>query len=83
MNPNTHNRLTRTANHGSKLKILYTVILIFCLSAFASSNECARHFRGDLPCKEQVKEMHPEDKPAMTEKEEMPVYSPLLVTLYV
>jgi hypothetical protein len=32
-----------------RLKFLYTVVLIFCMSAFASSNECTRTCRENHP----------------------------------
>ncbi|HWK04000.1 MAG TPA: hypothetical protein VNS58_10245 [Puia sp.] len=65
-----------------RLKLIYTLILIFCMSAFASSNECSRVSRNGHPRIGPAKGI-PADKPLVSEegqpyKEELE-YSPLQV----
>jgi hypothetical protein len=52
-----------------RLKFLYTVVLIFCMSAFASSNECSRACREGHPCLGAVKGI-PADKPLASQREQ-------------
>ena len=54
------------------LKLLYTLLLIFCVSAFASPSECIR--RSGHPEPASVKTLTV-DKPLATEKEDLQEYS--------
>jgi hypothetical protein len=51
-----------------RLKLLYTAILIFCISGFASSNECSRTCEAQ-PCLRTVKSI-PADKPLVSQREQ-------------
>jgi hypothetical protein len=65
-----------------QLKILYTAILILCVSALASSHECSRHSGGQSG--ERVKVAVPDkDKGALTIEKEEPMEFSLLRALYV
>jgi hypothetical protein len=50
-----------------RLKFLYTLVLIFCMSAFASSNECSRVCREGHIHARPIKGI-PADKPLVSEK---------------
>ena len=61
-----------------RLKLLYTLVLIFCMSAFASSNECSRGCRNGHPRIGTVKGIQDASVEGQPAKEEME-YSPLQV----
>jgi hypothetical protein len=65
-----------------RLRLLYTATLTLCMSALASSNECARHTRQTVK-EERSEKVIPLAKPLVTEKESPMEYSSLLLTLYV
>ena len=65
-----------------RLRFLYTATLTICMSAFASSNECARHSRQTVK-EERSERTVPLAKPLVTEQERPIEYSSLLLTLYV
>jgi hypothetical protein len=50
-----------------RLKLLYTLVFIFCMSALASSNECSRTCREGHPRIGTAKRI-PADKPLVSEK---------------
>lgn len=52
-----------------RLKLLYTAVLIFCMSGFASSNECARTCHEEHPCIGTAKSI-PTDKPLVSQREQ-------------
>lgn len=56
------------------LKLLYTLLLILCVSAFASSNEYIRHSNAGHPNPVSVKTLTV-DKPLATDKEDLQDYS--------
>jgi hypothetical protein len=61
-----------------RLKLIYTLILIFCMSAFASSNECARVSRNGHPRIGPAKGIQDISEEGQAGKEELE-YSPLQV----
>ena len=52
-----------------RLKFLYTLVLIFCMSSFASSNECTRTCREGHHSLGAVKGI-PADKPLASQREQ-------------
>ncbi len=52
-----------------RLKFFYTVALLCCMSAFASSSECSRGCRDDHPRPGSVKDI-PAGKPLVSQKEQ-------------
>jgi len=69
-----------------RLKLLYTLIFILCMSAFASSkNECTHPLRGSAPCSKGTpsKEMSKElSKEISDEKQEFSTFQ-LIKFLYI
>ncbi|HEX9511010.1 MAG TPA: hypothetical protein VF939_11055 [Puia sp.] len=61
-----------------RLKFLYTLVLIFCMSAFASSNECSRICRNGHPRIGAAKGIQAVSAEGQPGKEELE-YSPLQV----
>jgi hypothetical protein len=57
------------------LKLLYTLLLILCVSAFATSNECIRHGKTGHPDPAASVKTLTVDKPLATEKEDLQEYS--------
>jgi hypothetical protein len=65
-----------------RLKLLYTAILTLCMSAFASSNECAGHSRETVH-EAAAGQLIQTDKPLVPEQDRPIEYPDLLLTLYV
>jgi hypothetical protein len=61
-----------------RLKLLYTLVLIFCMSAFASSNECSRVCRDGHPRIGATKSIQAVSEEERPEKEELE-YAPFQV----